>query len=581
GAPPFEMVTTPPMPIEALERDLAALGPGDAVLLLTYSRDALGREFRDLEAASRIVQASSVPVYGVWEAMIGTGIVGGFLHSTEQLGTEIGVMVSRILDGSEADAVAIVDRPPHDWIFDFRVLTRFGIAFETLPDGARLIGEPDTFYYRYRQYFWLAVGVMAAIAFYIAQLLLSIRRRARAQRGLEQLIEAGEHPLPDDTAQHFAEGFVDRLRQVAPYLVPLGLYRRGEGGLEPVGGVVVDGASGRKKAGMAALLEEAMRARSSLYRGQEAAIVLPDPALPVSVATFRGRRRIDAIDRGLLDILTRNIAIEFANREAVRLAGSLATARAIQEAMLPRDLEALGERFGVAVAASLRPAKEVGGDLYDVFAIDEDRLCVLVGDVSDKGVPAALLMAITRTLIRATAETLTRPADLLAKVNDDLERDNRQAMFVTLLIVVFDRRDGSLAYANAGHLPPMVRDRAGQWRSLPAEVNIALGVLPGHGFTAHQHSLAPGETLFLYTDGVVEECDAAGVQFGDAGLAKTLSATERAAPPGEIIRGVTAAVARFGADGGASDDVTVLCFTRLTDGAAADSQARRVSDEIV
>lgn len=211
---------------------------------------------------------------------------------------------------------------------------------------------------------------------------------------------------------------------------------------------------------------------------------------------------------------------ETSSRE--RFESELNIAHSIQMGLLPVPLPR-GILDKVDVHATMIPAKEVGGDLYDYFVLPDGRLCLAIGDVSDKGVPAALFMAVTRTLIRASAEDETDPAKLMERVNNRLSENNPNVMFVTLLIAVLNMESGELIWTNAGHLPPFVISTGGSVRLLEGRDGPACGVQEGLPYTSSTTFLAPGDTLLGYTDGVTEALNPDGELYGDPRLLSRLS----------------------------------------------------------
>jgi sigma-B regulation protein RsbU (phosphoserine phosphatase) len=261
-----------------------------------------------------------------------------------------------------------------------------------------------------------------------------------------------------------------------------------------------------------------------------------------NVVYLQGDRRFEDIDQDLLEILTSNVSMAIETLEKSKIQESLETARKIQLSMLPRAFEPLAASFGVDIHASLLAAKEVGGDLYDV---------------ADKGVPAALFMAVAKTLIRAKAEPGGGPETILAKVNGELLRDNDQCLFVTLFLGVLERSTGVLRYANGGHNPPYLIDRDGQARPLPLRPGAALGIIEGLDYQPQQVQLAAGEALFAYTDGVTEAVNTAGEMYGEERLAEQLVRVGRESAR-DIDNAMMEDIARFSRGAGQADDITVL-----------------------
>ena len=232
----------------------------------------------------------------------------------------------------------------------------------------------------------------------------------------------------------------------------------------------------------------------------------------------------------------------------------LEVARKMQLSILPRAFQT---RDGLAVEATMLPAKEIGGDFYDFFAVDEHHVAMAVADVSGKGVPAALFMAVSRTLLRAVAQFSESPAKCLARLNDLLAGDNDQMMFVTLFYAVLDTRDGSVVYANAGHNPPYLLRSSGAIEVVPSTGDMALAVMDGLDYVDCTLVLSPGDGLFMFTDGVTEAFDPARAMFGEARL-EHLLADLQVLPASELPNRIIAEVKAFEAGGPQTDDITCL-----------------------
>ncbi len=255
-------------------------------------------------------------------------------------------------------------------------------------------------------------------------------------------------------------------------------------------------------------------------------------------------------------------ALDDERMSAAKVAGELSAAAEIQSGMLlPR--EALRRvSSAVEIDAVLQPARSVGGDLYDAFMIDGAQLCFLVGDVTGKGVPASLFMALSKALSRSF---LMRPeiglAAALDGINAELSRDNGQMMAVSLLVGVLDLADGGLQLCSAGHENPLVIDAAGGVRELRLEGGPALCVAEGYPYPVEACRLEPGETLVAFTDGVTEAQNPAGDLFGREGAMKVLSA-QAGRSLAELIDSLVGVVRAFEAGEEASDDLTVLAVRR-------------------
>jgi sigma-B regulation protein RsbU (phosphoserine phosphatase) len=247
-----------------------------------------------------------------------------------------------------------------------------------------------------------------------------------------------------------------------------------------------------------------------------------------------------------------------------RLERELDAARTLQMGMVPQSFPPPDAAFPWDVHARIAPALEVGGDLYDVFRAPDGDLCFFIGDVSGKGMPAALFMARAKSLIRVVTELTARatpadPAAIITRVNAELCDSNDAMMFVTLFFGVLSAR-GELTYCNAGHNPPY-RIVGGAITPLAEAAGLVLGIEPSVVYRTARAQLASGEGLFLYTDGVTEAFNAAGEPFGEALLEAALA---RAAPSSAaMIDAVTADVAAFVGSAPRSDDIAMLALRRL------------------
>ena len=227
----------------------------------------------------------------------------------------------------------------------------------------------------------------------------------------------------------------------------------------------------------------------------------------------------------------------------------LSIARDIQKSMIPN---AFPNCEGLDVYASMTPAKEVGGDLYD-FILHENRLYFCIGDVAGKGVPAALVMTTVCGAFRLLAESESEPQRIVSRMNDMMTRDNGMTIFVTFFAGVLDLNTGHLRYCNAGHKAPLVNAVP-----LPVDKNLPVGAMPDWTFTQQETTLAPGTTLFLYTDGLDEAENARRQMFGKERIKEVLKSTSL--EPQALISQMTQAVAHFVGDTEQSDDLTMLAL---------------------
>ena len=360
--------------------------------------------------------------------------------------------------------------------------------------------------------------------------------------------------------------------------------RRADGGFDRAASRRLPGASGdllysRRLAeevadkGMAALVTDAgiderfARAESIVVSGVRSLVAAPLLASEGShgmiVLSARQRARpFGEEDMELLAALAsaaalriRNLALAEETTQRRLLDKELDLARDIQMGMLPRAFPTSPE---LGIAATLRPARTVGGDLYDVVE-EGPHVWFIVGDVSGKGVGAALFMAVTKTLFRAIAPGEASVGAALTRLNRELARDNERSMFVTAFAARLDRPSGTLEYTNAGHSPTYRLEAGGGIGTLPGPVDPALGAVEEHEYRTSVVRLYPGDGLVAYTDGVVEARNAAGGELAPAGLEAYLRGCGDARPEA-IVRGLVEKVEEFAGETPQYDDVTVLAL---------------------
>ena len=208
-------------------------------------------------------------------------------------------------------------------------------------------------------------------------------------------------------------------------------------------------------------------------------------------------------------------------------------------------------------SASIIPAKEVGGDFYDFFLIDDDHLCFVIGDVSGKGVPAALFMAVTKTHVAASTIPGKEPSDILIRANDELCKDNDQGMFCTIFYGILNTKTGEVRYSNGGHNPPYLVRADGSNEQLEGTEGIALGVMDGMDFGVNTFTLGKGEAIYLYTDGVNEAMDDGGNEYSYERLEEFLKRSKGQSTT-DIVNGSLDDVRDFVKNAEQSDDITVL-----------------------
>lgn len=245
--------------------------------------------------------------------------------------------------------------------------------------------------------------------------------------------------------------------------------------------------------------------------------------------------------------------------ERERIRAELSLASEIQSSVLPSEFPPFPDRSEFDIYALMDPAREVGGDFYDFFMIDDDHLCLSIADVSGKGVPAALFMMRANVMLKSYAMLGKGPAEILENTNNALIEDNVTDMFVTVWIGILEISTGKLTAANAGHEYPIIRNPGGQFELFRDKHGIVLGALEDQKYSEYELTLQAGSTVFVYTDGVTEAPDVNRAMFGTERILQTLN-SEPDADPKQLIINVRKAVKIFKGEAHRFDDLTILCF---------------------
>lgn len=291
-----------------------------------------------------------------------------------------------------------------------------------------------------------------------------------------------------------------------------------------------------------------------------------------------------AMNKGAFDFATKPIDLEDLDRSIQNAIGEIAYIRKserehsqlesikndlivageIQRAILPNLFPPFPELVEtVDLFASMIPAKDVGGDFYDLFQIDKDHFGFVIADVSGKGIPASLFMAVSRTLIRATGLRGVSSAECINYVNKLLCKESLDAMFVTAFYGIYDCRNGITDYTNAGHTPPYMIRRDHRVESLEMETNFVMGVFDDFHFTSGQFVLEVGDVLVLYTDGVTEAFNTLGEQFSESGLERVLKTQPDTMGAKELVGEIIDSVYTHAGEQPQSDDITLLTIKRI------------------
>lgn len=245
-----------------------------------------------------------------------------------------------------------------------------------------------------------------------------------------------------------------------------------------------------------------------------------------------------------------------------RIESELRIAASIQMSLVPRTFPPYPRRRDLELNALLEPAREVGGDFYDFFLLDDDHLCLAIADVSGKGVPAALLMAVGRSFLRSFARESASPVQVLGWLNEELAADNEECMFVTMFLAVVDLRTGAVRYASAGHNRPFLIGRACGVTQIPRVRGMALGARSGVVFEEGELTLAPGDVLYLYTDGVSEAMNDRDEVYGEERLGEDLGRL-CAESCDDILQALLVVLGKHAVGVEQSDDITMVAFRYL------------------
>lgn len=257
-----------------------------------------------------------------------------------------------------------------------------------------------------------------------------------------------------------------------------------------------------------------------------------------------------------LDEYIHNLSRVTAEKE--RIGAELNVATQIQADMLPRIFPPFPDRREFDIYATMNPAREVGGDFYDFFLVDENHLAVVIADVSGKGVPAALFMVIAKTLIKNYAQSGLEPGAVFDTVNNQLCENNQAGMFVTAFLGVLEISTGRFTWVNAGHNPPLISQPGGGYDWLKGKQNFVMAGMPGFCYRQQELTLRPGDCLFLYTDGVTEAMDAAGALYSGERLLAFFNQQNGHGPLEERLEGLRADIAAFAGGAEQADDITML-----------------------
>jgi sigma-B regulation protein RsbU (phosphoserine phosphatase) len=262
------------------------------------------------------------------------------------------------------------------------------------------------------------------------------------------------------------------------------------------------------------------------------------------------------MDENLRNYISENTAILM---EKQRISAELDLAAVIQQSMLENEFPPFPDRKEFDIYASMNPAREIGGDFYDFFFIDEDHLALVIADVSGKGIPAALFMMMCKLMIHNYTMTGMSPKDVMTKVNEELLEGNDAEMFVTIWLAILEVSTGKIITVNAGHENPVIKKPGGGFEEIVRKHSLAAGAVEGINYRENESQIDPGSVLFVYTDGLPEATDAENRLFGTERILRVLN-ENRESGPQEILQAMDRSVEAFVKEAPQFDDLTMLCI---------------------
>lgn len=553
--------------IDALLQQASRLQKGQVIFYLSFQAKENGSHLENHDILPQLANAAMVPIFGATDDMIDQGIIGGLLKSGYSQGKHAAELAQQILSGLSVKDLPVLMETPHAYTFDYHQLERFGLSFDDLPSETQLINEPQTFYYRNKTIIWVTIATLAALLFFIVILLINIRQRARVQQGLQSILETSQTLFDVSLPQQFKLDLLASLSKMLPDAKRISLIRyKGENKQFDEKQLAVINAGQQEhttnvNASAKKLISDAIKNKTSAYQNNEAVVPLDCENSPVNWVYVDGKRKLDRTDQQLFELFAGNVSLSIEHAENFKLSNALQTAQRIQHAMLPTSFADISMAYQIDLHAFVVPAKEVGGDLYDFFALDDDHLCVCVGDVSDKGVPAAIFMAMAKTVLRATATIDLSPAEILYRTNNELSNNNPETMFVTLFLLIFNRKTGYLQFANGGHNLPYLLKANGQIQVIECQSGTALGVFEGLTYDNGELQLQAGDGLLIYSDGITEAANDDQQLYGDERLIEVLRQSPQASAT-ELNRLILQSIREFADTAAQSDDITSL-FLRV------------------
>ncbi|MBF0538351.1 MAG: SpoIIE family protein phosphatase [Nitrospirae bacterium] len=310
-----------------------------------------------------------------------------------------------------------------------------------------------------------------------------------------------------------------------------------------------------------AMIKRAFKENTDIYAERQVVTCLKTGDNISNLLFIENRNVISQWDKKVIDIFCTHASMYFDSVKEHKMQQSLQLSREIQMNMLPTDFSYVRDRYGVDLFAFLQPAREVGGDLYDFFPMDDDHLCFAIGDVSDKGMHAALIMSAAKITLRAFAKLYTSPETILEALNKELCAQ-KSGMFVTFFLGIMNIRTGELAFSNAGHNPPYLLYGSAKPKEMVIEPGFPLGVMDDFTFAKEMVSIKKGDGIFIYTDGITDARDARQQSFTAHPLERLLSDNNNDGA-NHLVERIVDALKTFIGDAPQFDDISMLALKYL------------------
>ena len=565
----FEFEILSDYSLKNLINKISSLEEGSIVYYLSFFVDNTGRPLTPGEVIPYISKASPVPVYGSVDYMIGHGIIGGMLGSGHFQGKTAANAAQKILDGYSVDKIPVVFHNSNSYMFDYHHLQRFGIKLSDLPESAVVHNKPQNLFEQYTHFVIVAAVFFGLLIVYIFMLISTAKKRTRTRQGLQKITEISSDSLDITSIEAFERTLLVQLDRILPFKSSIALkvatnsatfdqydivYVQGSGKYETT--TIEEGRYFLPERPLK-MIGNSFDQQTNTIKKNTFVIFLKSGLAPITLLYIEAKRSLDIIDSDLLELFNEKISMVLECIEKNKMEVSLDTARDIQMGMLPTNFVEFNYKNPVDLRAFISTSKELGGDLYDFFVKDKDKIVFTIGDVSGSGVPAALFTTVVKTLVHSISEQYDKPSDILYKVNNELYHHKGRSMFATLFLAILDLKKSELHYANADHQPPYFVDPKGSVQSIAVSQGVALGRFENVEFTDEQTIFEKNDGILLYSDGVTGAMDLDGNEYGNQRLKSSLAKVSTK-DADKIIKFLIEDIRSFTSNASQVDDMTLL-----------------------